>query len=513
MAEGDSARTSTPSVDARERAEGRVLAGRYRVLRRLGTGGMASVYLAEDQRLGRQVAVKRLHTGRPEEDARRFAREARLGAILNHPNLVTVFDTVSDEESVLIVMEYVGGTDLATVLGSGPLAEEEGMRILQALASAIDHAHQHGIVHRDIKPANVLVRGDGQVKLADLGIARALEDTAITHSGVVLGTLLYIAPEALQGEEVGPEADVYSLALIALEVLSGKRARQEGTVAQVTHRAVNEPPPDLRELRPDVPAAAAEILSRALDPDPSRRPGSASALMRDLAQALARRDRPAVSVEERGVPAPPVEEPPPAPVEEPSGTVREEPPAVEPAPEPTAERRLRGPLAAIAAVLALAAIVVFAVVALSGGGSGDEGGGGKGATKSAGAAEGQGGGAVAPPASTASPTTPDGAVQSFYARSAAGDYRGAWSLADSNFRSQLGGFSAFESQQSTLESIEFPTIEVTSESGSSATVSFSTVATHTSFTDRCTGSMSLVASGGTWLIDQARDITCERSAG
>src|SRR5215218_7718822 len=165
MAEGDSARTSTPSVDARERAEGRVLAGRYRVLRRIGTGGMASVYLAEDQRLGRQVAVKRLHTGRPEEDARRFAREARLGAILNHPNLVTVFDTVSDEESVLIVMEYVGGTDLATVLGSGPLAEEEGMRILQALASAIDHAHQHGVVHRDIKPANVLVRRAGHASL------------------------------------------------------------------------------------------------------------------------------------------------------------------------------------------------------------------------------------------------------------------------------------------------------------------------------------------------------------
>ena len=155
---------------------------------------MASVHLAEDTHLQREVAVKRLHSGRAEDDARRFAREARLGATLDHPNVVTVFDALSDGDTVLIVMEYVSGTDLEATLDSGPLGEDEVLRILDQMAAAIDHAHQNGIVHRDVKPSNVLIRDDGVVKLADLGIARALEDTAITRSGIVLGSLPYIAP-------------------------------------------------------------------------------------------------------------------------------------------------------------------------------------------------------------------------------------------------------------------------------------------------------------------------------
>src|SRR4051794_4154569 len=253
--------------------EAALLAGRYRLIRRLGTGGMARVDLAEDIRLGREVAVKRMHSGRAEDDARRFAREARLGATLNHPNLVTVFDAISEGDTVLIVMEYVDGTDLSALLEAGrPLDDEEALRILESLAAAIDHAHEHDIVHRDVKPSNVLIRDDGVVKLVDMGIARALEDTAITGSGTVLGSLPYIAPEALRGEEIGAEADVYSLALIAYEALTGNKARREGTVPQVTHQAVNEPPPDLRDVRPDLPPAASKVLVRALDPEPSKRP-------------------------------------------------------------------------------------------------------------------------------------------------------------------------------------------------------------------------------------------------
>src|SRR3954453_9233070 len=262
-----------------------LLARRYRLIRRLGAGGMASVDLAEDVHLQREVAVKRLHSGRAEEDARRFAREAHLGATLNHANVVTVFDALSDGDTVVIVMEYVEGTDLEATLDSGPLDGDEALRILDGLAAAIDHAHEEGIVHRDIKPSNVLIRKDGVVKLADLGIARALEDTAITRSGIVLGSLPYIAPEALQGEEIGPEADVYSLALIAYEALTGKKARREGTVPEVTHQAVNEPPPDLRAARSDLPQAAADVVAQALDPDPARRPSSAGAFVRDLREA------------------------------------------------------------------------------------------------------------------------------------------------------------------------------------------------------------------------------------
>lgn len=485
-----------------DRSAGTVLADRYRVIRRLGTGGMASVYLAEDRRLGREVAVKRLHSGHPDEDAQRFAREARIGATLNHPSLVTVFDTVSEEESVLIVMEYVGGTDLGTMLESGPYEADEALRILQSVAEAIDHAHQQGVVHRDVKPSNVLIRDDGQVKLADLGIARALEDTAITRSGVVVGTLLYMAPEVLQGEEAGPQADVYSMALIAYEVLTGERARREGTVPEVTHRAIHEPPPDLRELRPDLPVAAAEVLRRALDPDPSGRPASASALVRDLREALQKSNRPA-TVELPSVPA--IEESPRGEEEPPGASF--EPPAAVPASEGD-ERRRRLALLAIGGALALAAIVVFAVIALGGSDKGNDAGRGTpdASARSAGGDEGSG-------AASASPASPDGAVQAFYENAAAGDYRGAWDLADSSFRSQLGGFDAFQAQQSTLQSIEFPSLDVTSESDSSASVSFSTIATHTGFVDHCTGSMSLVASGGEWLIDQAQDISCEPSSG
>src|SRR5690349_24578193 len=134
-----------------------VLAGRYRVLDRLGSGGMATVYLAEDQRLGRKVAVKRLHSDSPEDAAQRFEREAKVGASLSHPNLVTVFDTVADDEGVLIVMEYVEGENLATLMSRGPLPTPRALVIVNAIADGLDHAHRAGVIHRDVKPANILV--------------------------------------------------------------------------------------------------------------------------------------------------------------------------------------------------------------------------------------------------------------------------------------------------------------------------------------------------------------------
>src|SRR5436309_15286817 len=165
-----------------------VLAGRYRVLHRLGSGGMATVYLAEDERLGRKVAVKRPHSDSPDDAALRFQREAKVGASLSHPNLVTVFDTVADDEGVLIVMEYVEGENLAQLMKRGPLPTEKAMAIVKAVAAALDHAHGAGVIHRDVKPANVLCSPDGKVKLVDLGIATATERTQITAVGTVLGT-------------------------------------------------------------------------------------------------------------------------------------------------------------------------------------------------------------------------------------------------------------------------------------------------------------------------------------
>ena len=196
-------------------ASGSLIADRYRVMERLGSGGMAVVYLAEDERLGRRVAVKRLHTGSPEDTAQRFSREARLGASLNHPNIAAVFDTVTDESSVVIVMEYVDGESLADTLRRGPLDPAKAVRALRGIGAALDHAHENGIVHRDVKPANILLGRGGEVKLVDLGIATAVEGTRITHSGSVMGTAAYMAPEQLDGSKAEPATDVYALAAVA----------------------------------------------------------------------------------------------------------------------------------------------------------------------------------------------------------------------------------------------------------------------------------------------------------
>jgi eukaryotic-like serine/threonine-protein kinase len=268
------------------------LVGRYRVLRHLGAGGMATVLLCQDERLDRLVAVKRLHADQPEDVRRRFLREAKLGASLNHPNLVSVFDTVTDDEGVLIVMEYVKGEALSAAVRRGPLAPERVGRMAAELGDALDHAHQHGVVHRDVKPANVLLRDNGATKLADLGIATAAHHTRITRSGVVLGTASYMAPEQLEGEQVGPRADIYALAAVCFEALTGERARQGRTPMEIARRIATEPVIDVRERWPDAPAPVAELLRRGMAADPRERPATAGELGDGLRRALAERPAP-----------------------------------------------------------------------------------------------------------------------------------------------------------------------------------------------------------------------------
>ena len=267
---------------------GTLFADRYRVIRRLGSGGAATVFLCEDERLGRKVAVKRMHSHSPEDITRRLRREARLGASLSHPNLVSVFDTETYEEGVFIVMEYVEGETLADALARGPLETRRALEILRALASALDHVHAQGIVHRDVKPANVLLGGDGSVKLADLGVGIALDDTRITQSGQVLGTPAYMSPEQIDGATPTPAVDIYALGAMAYEMLGGEKARKGGTPLEVAHRVTTEPPPDLRRVWRDAPAAAAEAIRRAMAREPARRPASAREFVDELAGAITR---------------------------------------------------------------------------------------------------------------------------------------------------------------------------------------------------------------------------------
>jgi eukaryotic-like serine/threonine-protein kinase len=274
---------------------GSLLAGRYRVLDRLGAGGMAVVWLCEDERLGRRVAVKRLHANAPAELEARFAREAKVGASLNHPNLVSVFDTAVDDEGVLIVMEYVEGEALARALRSGPLTPGAVARMARDLGEALDHAHANGVVHRDVKPGNVLLRRDGLTKLADLGIAVAADQTRITRSGTVLGSAAYMAPEQLEGGEIGPAVDVYALSAVCFEALAGERARAGRTPMEIAHSIATEGPPDVREHVPWAPAAAAEALMRGMARSPDARPASAGEVAEAVARALERSEAPATT--------------------------------------------------------------------------------------------------------------------------------------------------------------------------------------------------------------------------
>ena len=325
---------------------------------------MAAVYLARDERLDRLVAVKRLHAESPEDAARRFAREAKLGASLNHPNIVVVFDAVADEDGVLIVMEYVPGTTLARELEAGPLPVDRAIEVVTGVAAALDHAHDHGVVHRDVKPSNVLLGERGIVKLGDLGVATAAEHTRITRSGAVLGTPAYMAPEQLDGGRTSPASDRYSLAAVAFEALSGRRARTGRTPVALALAAATEPPPDLREAWSKAPPEAAEVLKRGMARERSDRYSSAGEMATELAAALAGAEGPPAAPAAFPLPAPaPVPPRPPA------------APAILASPLPRPDRggrRWRPPPPLLPLVLVAGAVLLGAILLLSTGG-GDNG--------------------------------------------------------------------------------------------------------------------------------------------
>jgi serine/threonine protein kinase len=344
---------------------GILLGERYRVRRPLGLGGMAQVLLCEDEKLGRLVAVKRLHAESAEDVERRFLREARLGAALNHPNLVSVFDTVVDDEGLLIVMEYVEGEPHTRALRAGPLEPQRVARMAQDLAAGLDHAHAHGVIHRDVKPGNVLLRTDGVAKLADLGIATAVDLTRITRSGELLGTAAYMAPEQLEGGEPRPASDVYALAAVCFEALAGQRPRRGRSAIELAHRIATEPPPDLRERMPSAPQKAAEVLRRGMARDPAERPASAGELAAELARALdgdAARDEPRPAA-----PSAPTRllEPVPHPAPRPPA-----PPGDRPAP-PRGGARRRAAAAFVPVLLLVLAAAAAALVLLTSGGNGE----------------------------------------------------------------------------------------------------------------------------------------------
>jgi beta-lactam-binding protein with PASTA domain len=263
--------------------------GRYRVLRRIGSGGMADVYCAEDTHLGRQVAIKVLHRrfAQDQEFVERFRREAKSAAGLNHPNVVGVFDRGEHEGTYYIAMEFLEGQTLKDIVATeAPLSQERvidlGLQILQAAG----FAHSHGVIHRDFKPHNVIVDQQGHAKVTDFGIARA-GASEMTETGSIMGTAQYLSPEQAQGHAVTATSDIYSIGVMLYEMLAGRLPFEGDSAVAVALKHLSEAPAPISQWRPDVHPALEAVVMAALAKDPAQRWQSAEDLAAGLEAARA----------------------------------------------------------------------------------------------------------------------------------------------------------------------------------------------------------------------------------
>lgn len=267
-------------------AVGRVLGGRYRVDGRLGKGGMAVVYRAEDALLGRKVALKILHRYYAEATyfQKRFKQEARAMASMDHENIVKIYDICQDGDVPLIVAEYVGGADLKELLSEQPqsrLDESSARKIVAQLLEALCYAHRRGIIHRDVKPSNVLLTPESVVKVADFGIARIVEEEDAEEPGEIVGSARYMSPEQLQGGEATPRSDVYSVGILLYHCLTGSPPFSGDLESLVSQQLHDQPAPP-RELNKEISLHIESVILRALSKDPADRYPSARAMLEDL---------------------------------------------------------------------------------------------------------------------------------------------------------------------------------------------------------------------------------------
>ena len=294
---------------------GDLIADRYELEELVGTGGMSTVFRAHDLQLERRVAIKILHEHYAEdpEYLERFRREARAVARLSHPNVVTVIDRGDDDGRQYIVFENVEGENLKElIVRSGPLPVRQALELVLAVADGLAFAHEQGLVHRDVKPQNVLLSREGEIKVTDFGIARSLHvDHGMTQTGTVLGTGEYLAPEQASGKPVSPATDVYSLGVVLWELLAGDVPFTGDNFVAVALRHVNEPPPSLRQRRPDVSPRLDAAVERALAKDPARRFPTMAAFAEELGACLAEPEQPPVDDLALTLVTPPVHAPPP----------------------------------------------------------------------------------------------------------------------------------------------------------------------------------------------------------
>ncbi|HEX3015035.1 MAG TPA: Stk1 family PASTA domain-containing Ser/Thr kinase [Desulfobacteria bacterium] len=263
--------------------------GRYQVLDKLGTGGMAIVYMAQDTLLNRIVTIKVLRDqfASDEDFLKRFRREAQAVASLSHPNIVSVYDVGKDEEQEYIVMEYVQGRNLKEYIKeNAPLPMEKAIDIAQQICGALDHAHKHQIIHRDIKPHNILLTPEGVAKVTDFGIARAVSAATVTHTGTIVGSVHYFSPEQARGEITGGQSDIYSLGIILYEMVTGQVPFDGESPIAIALKHMNEKAQLPSAINPKVPKNLEQVIERAIAKYPEERYPTALRFKEDLTRVL-----------------------------------------------------------------------------------------------------------------------------------------------------------------------------------------------------------------------------------
>lgn len=269
--------------------EDTVFNGRYKIIEKVGGGGMADVYKAEDLVLGRTVALKILHKQYASDEGflERFRREARAAAKLSHPNVVSIFDVGEENGVHFIVMEFVKGMTLKKLIQKdAPLSTEKVVHIAMQIAKAMEFAHEHEIIHRDIKPQNVIITDDGEIKVTDFGIARAGATSTMTRTGAVMGTAHYISPEQAQGSIVGPTTDVYSLGVVMYEMATGELPFRGENPVSVALKHINDTPMPPRSVFGDIPVSLEAVIMKSMAKNPNDRYRSAEAVREDLKRVI-----------------------------------------------------------------------------------------------------------------------------------------------------------------------------------------------------------------------------------
>jgi hypothetical protein len=486
-------------------------AGKFILEREIGSGGMSTVFLGRDEVLDRPVAIKILKTELGETDVgARFRREGRTAAKLSHPNIVQVYDAgegeIEGRETSYIVMEYVSGGDLKELIDKKGALSGGDLTKLSGVAAGLAHAHERGVIHRDIKPHNVILNENGRPKLADFGIARALDATTATRTGSYLGTALYSSPEQLQGHTITPKSDVYSLGVTLYHAATGQLPFV-GSPIEVANQHVSKEPTPPRELNDALSPALDTLVLDCLKKDPDSRPAADEVRLglleagQGVHDTRAYVEAPATGKTEQTRPAPPGA--PPGDMATRPGTMT----------YGGRRSRVRGALAVLALVAVLAVIGALVVPALLGGGDesanvsgqngGNPSGGDQGGQDQQQGSLGQQSGS--PPSDSQGGLTQEAAertVEEFYTSTSAGEYDKADRLLSESWRRRwFPNRATYEGTFAEVESVEFiegPTAEVSDET---ATVTGRTRATKTDQIELNEGTWRLVNEGGEWKID------------